>query len=198
MEWAESSTVAFATRSAHDVMADEGGGLSAVSSIVRRDFSRMPLKLDHSSRPLWISPDDGHIILEGFNALAEQAQDFLIAIAEPVSRPSFVHEYKLTPYSLYAAVSVGLEPDDIIEVLNRLSKVPVPKPVLDFIREYTMSFGKIKLVLKQIRYFVESSHPEILQMLLRDSVIGEARMKIDAPLPVPAAPVAPHAAVRAT
>ena len=75
VEWVESSTVAFATRSAHDVMADEGGGLSAVSSIVRRDFSRMPLKLDHSSRPLWISPDDGHIILEGFNALAEQAQD---------------------------------------------------------------------------------------------------------------------------
>lgn len=160
-------------------MSDEGGGsqLHTVSSIVRRDFSRMPLKIDHNSRPLWISPDDGHIILEGFNALAEQAQDFLIAIAEPVSRPTFVHEYKLTPYSLYAAVSVGLEPDDIIEVLNRLSKVPVPKSVLDFIREYTMSFGKIKLVLKQNRYFVESSHPEILQMLLRDSVIGEARVR---------------------
>ena len=124
---------------------------AAVSSILQRDFSRMPLKLDHSSRPLWISPDDGHIILEGFNALAEQAQDFLIAIAEPVSRPTHVHEYKLTPYSLYAAVSVGLEPEDIIEVLNRLSKVPVPKPVFDFIREYTMSFGKIKLVLKQNR-----------------------------------------------
>lgn len=148
-----------------------------VSSVLRRDFSRMPLKIDHNSRPLWISPDDGHIILEGFNALAEQAQDFLIAIAEPVSRPSFVHEYKLTPYSLYAAVSVGLEPDDIIEVLNRLSKVPVPKSVLDFIREYTMSFGKIKLVLKQNRYFIESSHPEILQMLLRDSVISEARIR---------------------
>ena len=161
------------------MMSDEGGGsqLHTVSSIVRRDFSRMPLKIDHNSRPLWISPDDGHIILEGFNALAEQAQDFLIAIAEPVSRPTFVHEYKLTPYSLYAAVSVGLEPDDIIEVLNRLSKVPVPKSVLDFIREYTMSFGKIKLVLKQNRYFVESSHPEILQMLLRDSVIGEARVR---------------------
>lgn len=150
---------------------------AAVSSILQRDFSRMPLKLDHSSRPLWISPDDGHIILEGFNALAEQAQDFLIAIAEPVSRPTHVHEYKLTPYSLYAAVSVGLEPEDIIEVLNRLSKVPVPKPVFDFIREYTMSFGKIKLVLKQNRYFVESSHPEILQLLLRDPIIGDSRIR---------------------
>lgn len=145
-------------------------------SLVRRDFSRMPLKLDHNSRPLWILPDNGHIILEGFNTLAEQAQDFLIAIAEPVSRPSFVHEYKLTPYSLYAAVSVGLEPDDIIEVLNRLSKVPVPPSVLSFIREYTASFGKIKLVLKQNKYFVESSHADILQMLLRDDVIVQARV----------------------
>ncbi|WFD30624.1 DNA helicase [Malassezia sp. CBS 17886] len=155
--------------------ADALAGLGAVSSIIRRDFSRMPLKLDHSSRPLWISPDDGHIILEGFNPLAEQAQDFLIAIAEPVSRPTFMHEYKLTPYSLYAAVSVGLEPADIIEVLNRLSKVPVPAPVLDFIREYTASFGKIKLVLKQNKYFVESGHADILQMLLRDDVIRAAR-----------------------
>lgn len=31
-------------------------------------------------------------------------------------RPAFIHEYKLTAYSLYAAVSVGLQTEDIIEV----------------------------------------------------------------------------------
>lgn len=46
-----------------------------------------------------------------------------MAIAEPVSRPEFVHEYKLTPYSLYAAVAVSIDTDSIIKVLNRLSKV---------------------------------------------------------------------------
>lgn len=51
-----------------------------------RDFSHLNLKPDHASRPLWISPDDGHIILEGFSPIAEQAMDFLVAIAEPVSR----------------------------------------------------------------------------------------------------------------
>jgi hypothetical protein len=50
------------------------------------DFSFLNLKPDHSSRPLWISPEDGHIILEGFSPIADQAQDFLVAIAEPVSR----------------------------------------------------------------------------------------------------------------
>jgi DNA excision repair protein ERCC-3 len=46
----------------------------------------LPLKTDHASRPLWISPEHGHIILEGFSPIAEQAQDFLVAISEPVSR----------------------------------------------------------------------------------------------------------------
>ncbi|KDN38561.1 DNA repair helicase rad25 [Tilletiaria anomala UBC 951] len=142
-----------------------------------RDFSFLHLKRDHSSRPLWISPDDGHIILEAFSPIVEQAQDFLTAIAEPVSRPTFVHEFKLTPYSLYAAVSVGLVPSDIIEVLNRLSKVPIPQSVLDFITDCTASFGKIKLVLKQNKYFVESGHPDILQKLLRDAVIAAARVR---------------------
>ena len=55
-----------------------------------QDFSWLHLKLDHPSRPLWISPEDGHIILEAFSPIAEQAQDFLTAISEPVSRYAFV------------------------------------------------------------------------------------------------------------
>lgn len=80
---------------------------------------------------------------------------------------------------MYAAVSVGLETEDIIEVLNRLSKVPVPDSITQFIRQCTLSYGKVKLVLKHNRYFVESSHPETLQMLLKDSVIGAGRVVRD-------------------
>lgn len=50
------------------------------------DFSWLHLKLDHPSRPVWINPDDGHIFLEGFSPIADQAQDFLVAVSEPVSR----------------------------------------------------------------------------------------------------------------
>lgn len=52
----------------------------------RNDFSYLELKPDHASRPLWINPEDGTIILEAFSSIAEQAQDFLVAISEPVSR----------------------------------------------------------------------------------------------------------------
>ena len=74
------------------------------------------------ARPLWVCPD-GRIFLETFSPVYRQAYDFLIAIAEPVCRPECVHEYVLTPHSLYAAVSVGLDTQTIIAVLNRLSKV---------------------------------------------------------------------------
>ena len=52
----------------------------------------------------------------------KHAHDFLVAIAEPVSQPNYIQEYKLTAYSLYAAVSVGLETKYIIQYFKRLSK----------------------------------------------------------------------------
>ncbi|KAF6361411.1 ERCC excision repair 3, TFIIH core complex helicase subunit [Rhinolophus ferrumequinum] len=93
----------------------------------------MPLKDDHVSRPLWVAPD-GHIFLEAFSPVYKYAQDFLVAIAEPVCRPTHVHEYKLTAYSLYAAVSVGLQTSDITEYLRKLSKTGVPDGIIQFIK----------------------------------------------------------------
>ncbi|MEQ2181019.1 hypothetical protein GOODEAATRI_007086 [Goodea atripinnis] len=81
----------------------------------------MQLKKDHSSRPLWV--------------VRSTAADFLVAIAEPVCRPNHIHEYKLTAYSLYAAVSVGLQTSDIVEYLQKLSKTSVPDGIVQFIKK---------------------------------------------------------------
>lgn len=152
----------------------------AVSKIFgKADFSYLKLKPDHFSRPIWISPKDLTVILESFSPLAEQALDFLTTIAEPVLRPSHIHEYKINMHSLYAAVLVGLETEDIISVLSRLSKVPLADSITKFIRDATVLYGKVKLVLKHNRYFVESTLAEILQMLLKDEVIGPLRINLD-------------------
>ncbi|XP_067890864.1 general transcription and DNA repair factor IIH helicase/translocase subunit XPB [Heterodontus francisci] len=136
----------------------------------------MNLKEDHSSRPLWVAPD-GHIFLEAFSPVYKYAQDFLVAIAEPVCRPTHTHEYKLTAYSLYAAVSVGLQTSDIIEYLRKLSKTSIPDGILQFIKLCTVSYGKVKMVLKHNRYFVESTHPDVIQKLLQDKIIKECRLR---------------------
>ncbi|RSL54998.1 putative DNA repair helicase ercc3 [Fusarium duplospermum] len=154
-----------------------------------RDFSYLALKPDHKSRPMWIDPGKGVIIMEKFSSMAGPATDFLITIAEPRSRPAFLHEYIMTPHSLYAAVSVGLSPEDIISTLNRFLKTELPPSIKKFILSCTASYGKVKLVLKNNRYFVESMDREILQMLLKDKVIKKFRLRGSRKIAISAAPV---------
>jgi DNA excision repair protein ERCC-3 len=145
-------------------------------AFVGADFSNIPLKTDHYQRPCWVCPD-GTIYLEAFHDLYTQAYDFLVAIAEPIARPEFVHQYKLTPYSLYAAVATNIETERIITVLDKLSKNKLPKEVIKFIRDCTQKYGKAKLVLKQNKFHVESEFPQVLRELLRDPIIAQARIK---------------------
>ena len=140
------------------------------------NLSYLSLKPDHENRPLWVDAKKARITLESFSPLAAQAQDFLTTIAEPLSRPEFLHEYALTVHSLYAAVSVGLVPQDIISFLDRLSKTPLPEEIKSFILGCTQAFGKVKLVLKHNRYFLETPDNKVLQKLVQDEVIGAQRI----------------------
>ena len=143
------------------------------------DFrTQLDLRDDYSSRPLWIAPN-GHIFLESYSPVYQHAKDFLITIAEPVCRPEFIHEYKLTAYSLYAAVSVGMQTHDIIEYLRRLCKTTLPPGICDFIQSCTLSYGKVKLVLKKNRYYVESDFPDVIQKLVKHPAIQECMLRPD-------------------
>jgi len=138
------------------------------------NFSTLALREDHASRPLWVC-ENNRIFLETFSPLYTQAYDFLIAIAEPLSRLRIMHEYKITEFSLYAAISVGLTREKIIELLERFSKVSVPPKVLDFITKKTEAFGKISVVLRQNKCFLEAKRLEILVELQKDPVIRNAQ-----------------------
>ena len=139
------------------------------------DFSDLSLKVDHPNRPLWVC-SDGRIFLESFSPLYKAAYDFLIAVAEPVCRPEHIHEYVLTPHSLYAAVSIGLTTEKIAEVLDRLSKTNLSEEVKHFIEACTKNYGKVKLVLKRNKFFLESPDAKILEKLLQDEVVRSARV----------------------
>ncbi|TPP60583.1 TFIIH basal transcription factor complex helicase XPB subunit [Fasciola gigantica] len=169
------------TQSSKTVPAGSSGD-GAVACTPRDEFGAkdmrhlLHLRPDHPCRPLWIGPD-GHIFLEAFSPLARQAQDFLVAIAEPVCRPTHIHEYKLTSYSLYAAVSVGLRTGEIIGCLRRLCKTDLPPGIVAYIRSCTLSYGKAKLVLKGGRFFVESPHRRFLQQLASDPTVRQCLIR---------------------
>jgi DNA excision repair protein ERCC-3 len=159
--------------------------------IQKRDFTKLELKADHINRPLWVCADGrifletfSSLYKQAYDFLIAIAEPvcryvwpsdknlFLICkliwtggeaktLNPDLCRPESMHEYNLTPHSLYAAVSVGLETETIITVLDRLSKTKLPKEIVDFIRDSTLNYGKVKLVLQKNRYFVESPYPEV-------------------------------------
>eukprot|EP00127_Corallochytrium_limacisporum_P000580 Clim_evm7s20 gene=Clim_evmTU7s20 len=145
-----------------------------------RDFGGIDLKPDHRDRPVWITPE-GRIFLETFSPVYEQAYDFLIAIAEPVCRPQFIHEYQITSYSLYAAASVGLQTNHIVEVLERLCKSAIPENLARYIRFCTESYGRLSLVLRGNNYYIESPYLHMLQRLLEIPDIQSAIVRQSTP-----------------
>ncbi|KPI38009.1 DNA repair helicase RAD25 [Cyphellophora attinorum] len=152
-----------------------------------KDFAWQKLKPDHANRPIWIDPavlpgsrKGPKLTLEIFSPLGQQATDLLTTIAEPQSRPSHMHEYRFSEHSLYAALSVGLKGNDIIRALEKFSKTPVPDTVIEFIQRHTKAYGKIRMVLRDNRFFVESEDRALIEELLRDPVIGPcARSQIE-------------------
>ncbi len=130
----------------------------------RRSPSRSPIivtfrvfRLRRTTSPVrfWITPDN-RIFLETFSSKYRAAYEFLIAIAEPISRPAFIHEYELTQYSLYAAMVVQLTPEKIKGLLHILCKnEAIPAKVIDFIDRNTKNYGSVKLFLRGNQYFLQ-------------------------------------------
>ncbi len=141
----------------------------------QNENKKLKMKADHANRPLWVC-QDGHIYLETFAPYYKQAYDFLIAIAEPVSRPTLIHEYQITKHSLYGASSVGLQAKEMITALNRFSKNELPSRVQQFISREAEKCGKVRLVLKNERQFVESTDDTILEALQDIQAIWDARI----------------------
>lgn len=143
------------------------------------DFQHLKLQPDHTTRPLWVLPD-GRIYFESYHPRFSQVVDFLIAIAEPVSRPEIIHEYQITMLSLSAAVATGIEVQQIMAVLVKLSKNLLDDVFLQYIKDQGRSIGKLKMVLRNNRYYLESSEKELLQRLCMNPDIQNSLTQRDA------------------
>lgn len=136
------------------------------------------LRDDHALRPLWVG-SKGQIFLETFSPLYQQARSFLTAISEPRSRPRWIQEYRITRYSLYTAVSLGLVPEGIIRVLDRLCKNEIPQELISLIHSNSMRYGQVKIALRRERHFLEVEDKGALDMLLGDQTVSAALLSPD-------------------
>ncbi|HMV68898.1 MAG TPA: helicase-associated domain-containing protein [Myxococcota bacterium] len=93
-----------------------------------------------------IAQSDHTILLETGSPRFEEARDALLAFAELVKSPEYVHTWRITSLSLWNAAAAGHTADEIIEALRRYAKYPVPENLPASIRERMARYGRLRLV----------------------------------------------------
>lgn len=111
------------------------------------------LNLRDGQKPLLLSPDL-RIIVEVEHALYRIAFEFLMSIAEPLTRSVRIHEYEINQMSLYTGMVLQYSAEDIIKVLEILSKNAPPEQMKEYIRKHTQKMGLARLYLKESKYYL--------------------------------------------
>ncbi len=83
------------------------------------------------------------ILVDTHHEAFEEVQKHLFTFAELTKTLEHVHFYRITPISLWNAAANGIPFEHIVEILEKFSRYPVPKPVLDFIDEHYHRYGQV-------------------------------------------------------
>lgn len=97
------------------------------------------------SNPMIIQ-GDRTILLEVDNPRYAEARDALAPFAELEKSPEHIHTYRLSALSLWNAAAAGMSADDMLGVLERFSKFPVPGNLGPDLRETVSRYGRVRLI----------------------------------------------------
>jgi len=96
------------------------------------------------SNPL-IVQGDRSILVEVDNPRYAEARDALAPFADLEKSPEHIHTYRLTPLSLWNAAAAGMTADEMVDVLARYSKFPLPTNLQADIAELVSRYGRVRL-----------------------------------------------------
>lgn len=110
---------------------------------------------------------DRTVLVEVDNPKYAEARDALAPFAELEKSPEHIHTYRLSDLSLWNAAAAGLSADDMIVVLQKYSKFPVPMNLLTEISERVERYGRVKLVKHEDKLKLICADKPLLEELAR-------------------------------
>lgn len=96
------------------------------------------------TNPLIVQSDKS-ILVEVDNPKYAAARDALAPFAELEKSPEHIHTYRITPLSLWNAAAAGHSAQEMLDVLTRFSKFPVPANLAPDIEELVSRYGRLRL-----------------------------------------------------
>ncbi len=114
-----------------------------------------------------IVQSDRTMLLEVHNDKFEDCRAFCSRFAELEKSPEHFHTYRVTPLSLWNAASSGMTAEEIISGLEQFTKYPLPKNVINEIKEQISRYGKVKLIKEEDgELYIISEEPNFLKEIL--------------------------------
>lgn len=120
-----------------------------------------------------IVQSDKTVLLENDHPLANEARAALAPFAELERAPEHVHTYRITPLALWNARAAGHDAEQVVDVLERYSRFPVPQALLIDVAETMSRYGRVRLHKHPAHGLIlESREPAILAELVRHKKIA--------------------------
>src|SRR5206468_11152972 len=88
---------------------------------------------------------DRSVLVEVNNPRYPEARDALAPFAELEKSPEHIHTYRLTSLSLWNAAAAGLSAEQMVDVLARFSKFPLPGNLPIDLAETVSRYGRVQL-----------------------------------------------------
>lgn len=125
-----------------------------------------------------IVQSDRTVLLEVSHPDAEDARHELAVFAELERAPEHIHTYRLTRLGLWNACAAGHTAEEMLEVLERHAKFPVPASVAVDLRDTIGRYGRLVIERDDEGLVVRSDDPAVLRQVagnakIRDLLDGE-------------------------
>ncbi|MFD5869316.1 DNA repair helicase XPB [Corynebacterium sp. NPDC060344] len=119
-----------------------------------------------------IVQSDKTVLLEIDHADADAARAALAPFAELERAPEHIHTYRITPLALWNARAAGHDAEQVVDVLEKYSRFPVPQALLIDVAETMDRYGRLTLSKHPAHGLVlESKDPAVLAEITRHKKI---------------------------
>lgn len=138
-------------------------------------------RTDAAGRP--VRDSDGNPETEE-HPLFAAARDALASFCELEKSPDYLHTYRITPVSVWNAAAVGVDAEQIAEVLHRFACVPVPQSLIGEIEGWISRYGLLRIERvdgASSRFELVSDDPDALEEMLEHRTINELGQIVDSP-----------------
>ncbi len=119
-----------------------------------------------------IVQSDKTVLLEIDHDDADAARAALAPFAELERAPEHIHTYRITPLALWNARAAGHDAEQVVDVLEKYSRFPVPQALLIDVAETMDRYGRLTLTKHPAHGLVlESKDPAVLAEITRHKKI---------------------------